>query len=569
LAPLVAIGLVVAACGDDSGEGEGITEDPSQFPRAETLYTGGAQWGTYTDFNPFTPSEVTYLRGFMYETLFEFDPWTAEVKPWLAEGGEWVEDNVYEVTLRDGITWHDGEPMTSDDVKFTFDQRDKDGVRFSELNEWLDEVEVVDELTTRFTFSEARYGQWDYTLYDVQIAPEHTWADKIGNLGAETGDDIVTGSGPFTYHSHEDTRLRYARYDDWWATDALGLEMPMKYVVDFNNESNEAAVAQITQNELDMSNFFLPNILELIEQNPEITTFYDSEPYMLSYNTASLIPNNTLAPLDDPALRRAMAFAINVQDIIENGYGNIVPAANPTGLLPLWVDAGLVDQQVVSEFGFSYDEAEANRLLDEAGYALDGDWRAQPDGEPIELTFTVQAGWTDWEIAADIIAENLQAVGLNVTVEAVEASELDALRRAGDYDIVMYNWTGRLTSHPFTNYVSLFELPLNDPQPGDNNVQRTENDRAWELTRELATLSLTDPATQDRLNEVLSELQEITLTEMPVIPMWNNGMWAQVNNTTWTNWPSEGGSSNYYLASWGGVNQMGTIRAFAELQPAG
>lgn len=570
LAPLLAAGLVAAGCQAAEDDPEGDSGDSGEFPREETLYTGGAQWGAYTNFNPFSPSEVSALRGFVYETLFEFDPLTAEIQPWLAESGEWIEDDVYEVTLRDGITWHDGEALTSEDVKFTFDQRDEDGVEFTELGEWLDEVETDGDLTVRFTFSDPRYGEWDNVLYGRQIAPEHTWADKVGELGQAAGDDIVVGSGPFQYHSHDDTRLRYERYDEWWATEHLGLEMPMRYVVDFANDSNETAVAQITQNDLDLSNFFLPNILELIDQNPEISTYFDEEPYMLSQNTASLIPNNTREPLNDPEFRRALAYSVNVQDIIENGYGNIVPPANPTGLLPMWDEVGLIDQDVVNEHGFSYDEAEANSILDDAGYEFDGDWRTTPDGEPIELTLLIQNGWTDWEVAADIIAESAQAVGINVQVERLEDPEIQQLRREGNYDLVVWNRTGRVTNHPYTHYVSLFLQPVQDPQPHDDNLQRTENDRAWELTQELARMSLTDSESQDRLQEVLSELQEISLTEMPVIPLWHNGLWAQVHNGTWTNWPSAAPDTpDYYVGTWGGLLQMGTVRALTELQPAG
>src|SRR5690606_38447654 len=157
--------------------------------------------------------------------------------------------------------------------------------------------------TVRFTFSDPRYGQWDSVLYERMIVAEHAWSAVEGEIGTTDGLEQVKatgGTGPFKYHSHDDSRIRLERNDDWWAKDQLGLEMPMRYVVDFVNESNDVAVAQITQGDIDLSNFFLPNILELIEQYPEIQTYYSEPPYMLSQNTTSLIPNTTRAPLDDP-----------------------------------------------------------------------------------------------------------------------------------------------------------------------------------------------------------------------------------------------------------------------------
>lgn len=573
LAPLIAATMVAAtAC--DSGDGAGDdTGDSGEFPRNETLYIGGAAWGPPDNFNPNTPGEVTGLRGGIFETLFEFDPLSGQIQPWLAESGDWVEDDVYEVVLREGVTWQDGEELTSDDVVFTFNLRDKDGVEFGELNEWLDEVEAVDERTVRFTFSDPRYGQWDSVLYERMIVAEHAWSAVEGEIGTTDGLEQVKATGgtsPFKYHSHDDSRIRLERNDDWWAKDQLGLEMPMRYVVDFVNESNDVAVAQITQGDIDLSNFFLPNILELIEQYPEIQTYYSEPPYMLSQNTTSLIPNTTRAPLDDPEVRRAIAYSINVPEIIEFAYGGIVAAANPTGLLPMWDELGLIDQDVVDEHGFTYDPDEANRILDEAGYTRDGEFRTLPNGDPIELTLMVQAGWTDWEDSADIIGDSLREIGLNVTVESVQPADIEQLRREGNFDLVMWNRTGRVTNHLYTHYITLFQLPILDPQPHDENTQRYENERAWELTQELAGISLSDPASQDRLHEVLSELQEITLTDMPVIPMWHNGLWTQVNTTTWTNWPSDApGTPDYYCATWAGVWQMGTVRCLAGLEPAG
>jgi peptide/nickel transport system substrate-binding protein len=565
LAPLVAVGLVVAACGEDPGGG-GETEE---FARSATLYTGGAQWGAYTDFNPNNSGEVTFLRGFIYETLFEFDPNTAELSPWLAESGEWTSDNEYQVVLREGITWHDGEALTADDVVFTFDLRTEDGVEFGELADWLESVEAVDERTVLFTFSDARKGQWDNVLYSRQIVPQHTWEAKVAEIGQVDGADIVVGSGPYTYHSHDDTRLRYARYDDWWGTEALGLEMQAQWVVDFANESNETAVNQLVQNELDLSNFFLPNITELPGFGDTITTYLSQAPYMLSANTAALIPNNASGATADPALRRALAFAINTQDIVDTAYGGIVQAADPTGLLPLWQEQGMVDDAVVAEHGFSYDPAQAEQILDDAGYTLDGDVRVTPDGEPLELTLNVQQGWTDWELAAEIIAESAQAVGINVTVEPTDPAELDVLRDEGNYDLVIDNQDG-IDNHPYTKYYYLYRLPVEEVQPHRDNPQRHENEQAWELTQELATLSIGDPATQARFDEILSELQEIALTDMPVIPMWFNGAWSQVNNTTWTNWPSDAPETpDTWPITWAGYAQMGGIRTLAEIQPAG
>ena len=92
------------------------------YERSETLYVSGAAWGPPNDWNPFitwSKSNTTGTIGLLYETLFMYDPLNDEFIPFLAESGEWVSDTAYEVTLREGLAWTDGAPLTAEDVAFT------------------------------------------------------------------------------------------------------------------------------------------------------------------------------------------------------------------------------------------------------------------------------------------------------------------------------------------------------------------------------------------------------------------------------------------------------------------
>jgi len=78
---------------------------PTEYPRSETLYTSGTQWGAPSDWNPITDWNYAMgTFGLVYEPLFDYDPLTNEYIPWLAESGEWTAENEYTITLRDGIT---------------------------------------------------------------------------------------------------------------------------------------------------------------------------------------------------------------------------------------------------------------------------------------------------------------------------------------------------------------------------------------------------------------------------------------------------------------------------------
>src|SRR5690606_4905467 len=218
-----------------------------EFPRSETVFTTGAEWGTYSNWNPLhSGGQATYVRQGIYETLFVFDPWTTELEPWLAADGEWVSDDEYVLRLREGVRWHDGEPLTAEDVVFTVNLRDAPGVPYAPLSDWLDEVVAEDDLTVRFTFSDLRAGEWDNWLYNHHILPEHKWSDvPPEDLMSVAGDDRIVGTGMLKHHSHTEDRAVYERNDDWWAIDQLGVEMQPRYVVDLRNQSNEVVVPQL------------------------------------------------------------------------------------------------------------------------------------------------------------------------------------------------------------------------------------------------------------------------------------------------------------------------------------
>ncbi|GGI07944.1 ABC transporter substrate-binding protein [Egicoccus halophilus] len=534
-----------------------------EYPREETLFTSGTQWGPPSSWNPIPESgEATGVRGALYEPLFIFDPHTVELEPWLAESGEWTSEDVYELTLRDGLTWQDGESLTVDDVLFTVGMgQETETVGTANLWNWLESAEATGEQTIEFTFSDPRYQEWDNFLYGTMIVPEHIvgeWAPE--EYVANANEDPI-GSGAFRYSSHGADRMVWERNDDWWGIEALGLEMPMRYIVDIVNPSNEVALGLLLQNGLDLSNNFLPGITQLVERG-QVETYFDEPPYMLSANTAMLVANTTQEPTDDAEFRRALAFSIDVDRIVNGAYGNIVQAAHPSGLLPVFSD--YYDEQVAQEHGHSYDPEQAQQILADAGYEdSDGDGFVEtPGGDAIELSLIVPAGWTDWMEAARVIAESAQASGINVVAEFPDAGALDDARTTGDFDLVINNWT-TLSNTPWSYYNYLFYQPITE-QMFSGNFGRYENDEAWDLVQELSRTETGTPEFQ----ETLSQLQELSLTEMPMIPLWYNGLWAQYNPVQWTNWPTDGGDNDIYPSTWGGFWEFGTVEMLAQLEPA-
>ncbi|WP_150238976.1 ABC transporter substrate-binding protein [Nocardiopsis quinghaiensis] len=561
-AALAALAIAATACSGGGGDDGGA--ESGQYPRNETLYTTGTAWSAPTSWNPMMRGGYAVgTIGLVYESLFHYDPETGEYVHWLAESDEWTSDTVHEITLREGITWTDGEPLVAEDVVATLELGQIDGVSYSNVWDYIESVEATDERTVAVTFSESRPQEWMNWAYSNPILPAHVWSDMEETAVTDSANEDPVGTGPYVYESHADDRMIWERNDDWWGVEALDMDMDARYIVDIVNASNEVTMGMLNQDEVDLSNNFLPGIDQVLNSNDNVTSFFDGPPYMKSANTAWLVPNTTRAPLDDVEFRQALAHSVNITEIVEGPYANLVEPASPTGLLPEW-DA-YVDQELVADEGFRYDAGEAVGLLEEAGYLdEDGDGFVEtPDGEPIALTLEVPSGWTDWMEAARLIAEHAQEVGINIEAEFPDEALLRDHRNSGEFDLVINN-ERQLSNTPWTYYDYLFQMPVQEQQT-TVNFHRYENEEAWDLTEQLAAVPVDDV---EAAADITSQLQAIQLAELPAIPLWYNGLWAQSTNSTWTNWPSEHEDTpNSAPTLWNGWMEQGGVTTLAEIEP--
>ena len=559
---LLSVGLLAAAC--TGAEGGGGNESSGSYPRNETLFTSGTQWGPPSNWNPFRLGDyATGTVGLLYEPLFLYDPLTDKFEPWLAEKDEWVDDKTYQVTLRDGLTWSDGKPITAEDVAFTIDLGKLKTVPYNPLYQFIDSVKAVDDKTTQVTFKEPRYQQWANWVYFNPIVPKHVWDGKSESDVMKGANKDPVGSGPYLYETSDQDRMVWKRNDKWWGQDKLGLSMKPKYIVDIVNTSNEAALGQVLQGDIDLSNNFLPGIASLVKGGYKLQTYYKDAPFMLAANTTWLVPNTKKAPLDDPAFRRALASAVDTDKIVNSVYSNIVEKANPTGLLPIWDK--YVDKGVVDELGPTYDTSEAKGLLEQAGYRdTDGDGFVEnKDGSKLALKLATPSGWTDWNEAARVITDGAKSAGIQLTAETPAAEVVQDQRESGQFDLILDNQR-QMSNTPWTYYEYVFGLPVLEQQT-TINFGRYENQQAWDLVNQLNATKIDD---LDGMKGITTQLQRLQLTEEPVIPLWYNGLWAQYSNSVWTGWPSSDEGAQVLPTMWHGYPQMGSIKMLAELKPA-
>jgi peptide/nickel transport system substrate-binding protein len=537
------------------------TATEREYPRQETLYTTGTEWAAPSTWNPLDANAATGTVGLQYETLFLYDPLADEFEPWLAESGTWTDAAAYTIKVRSGIKWTDGRDLTAEDVAFTIGLY---RIKALGSNIWdqVTDARATDASTVVVTFEDPVYQEWATWTYNSPILPKHIWEGKANeNILSEKNKDGV-GSGPYEYEYSDQDRMVWARNDGWWGKTAKSLDMKPRYIVDVVNAGSTTVTQRLVEGSIDLSNNYLAGIDKLGDSG--ISTYYSSAPYMLSANTTWLVTNDRKKPLDDPQFRLALATAIDTNDIVTNAYGNLVRASGPTGLLPTWDK--YVDKAQRDALGFKFDTARAKSILKAAGYPVGGDGMVRnKDGSALKLSITCPDGWADWMAAIDSIAAGARLAGIDIEVEPTLPTydAFVAARDSGNFDLLLDNSVG-LSNTPWHLYDYIFHSPLESGAGKSRNYGKYENPTAWALVQELDRTPIDDV---EAVKAITSELQKIQFEDTPVIPLWYGGLWSQVSNLVWTNWPSDAG---YHVlpSATNGYWQMGAIRMLANIEPA-
>jgi peptide/nickel transport system substrate-binding protein len=564
---VAALLAALAAASFTAGTAGAGEQSTAVLPRAQTLYMSGNQWSPNNDLNPAKNWDyITGLVGFAYETAFRYDPLADTFTPWLATGGAWTSKTTYTMTVRSGVRWTDGKPLTARDVKYSFDLAKI--ATHPQHALWADTGLTSTRVAGSkviFTFAGTPgYQQFDYYRFMVAIVPRHIFSTYTATQLATDNlffPEKIVGTGPYRYDSGASASSQtvvWRKNPNWWAIEALGLNPAPKYIVDIHNASNAAALANFKAGNIDLFNNFAPK--SAISGSAK--TYFSKAPYHLGANTTWLFPNTTRKPLDDKQFRKALAFSINIGQILDKAYQGLVQKASPTGLLPIWNK--WVDQKVVKQYGFSYDPAKAKSILAAAGYRdRDGDGFVEnKDGSKIDLGIMVPNGWSDWMTAIQIVSDSAKAVGIKVTPSYPEYGTLVDDRGHARYDLLLGN-DRQMSNTPWTYYQYIYQLPILENQT-TTNYERYENPTAWSLTKGLDKIPSTNTVAY---KAQMSKLQKVFLQDLPVIPLWYNGMWAMFNTKYWTNWPSDKGHQ-YTTVSWRNYWQMTGIDMLVNLKPA-
>jgi peptide/nickel transport system substrate-binding protein len=558
---LTAIVFTAAAAGGGKSPAAG-------YPRADTLITSGTQWGNIAGTNPYVGNYAAGMVGLVNETLLRFDPIKGKYINWLAKSASFTGPRSFTIVVRPGVKWADGKPFTASDVAFNLNLLRFGTSPWNNLYGNVQKPIVAHGNQIVVTFkSTPNYVQWQNAMWNIPMISPVQAKTAITNAASLTtyspGNPI--GTGPYAIDSKgydPTTRVVYVKKAHWWAADQGVSPSPKpKYVIDLVNTSNTNSLSAVLSGVEDLNNNYLPGVNQLVDQG-KVKTYFPKAPYMLSANTAWLEPNTTVKPLDDPIFRRALAESINVDQIVKQDYQNLVLPASPSGLLPTW--SKYIDKNAVAQNGFKYDPQDAQAILNKAGYKKDSSgFFLNKDGSKIDLEISVPQGWSDWETARDMIISSAKQAGIRVTAKVKDFNTWQTDRNTGKFDLVVDN-NYQISDNPYTYWNGIFHLPILTTGTGQTNFNfgRYSNPQAWSLVQKLDRTPLTNTAA---IKEINSTLQTTLMKDMPLIPLWYNGVWAQFTSKYWTNWPAGNTPRQYMPAIWRGYMQMTGIDMITHL----
>ena len=552
--------------------------DPNSLPRNETMYFNGQQWGSVVGWNPYSSNNNNAMaiaqgdnaRVTMFESPYLYNMLDGKVYPLLADGDfTWNADRT-ELTfkLKPAAKWSDGTPLTADDVAYTWTTHVKYNTPTGASNvDYIADIVAADPQTVVVKAKLDDAGKAVNPLlvaayvssnYVIQKAWTQTLEERTGGdataLMADPAEDVVY-SGPYHKYFTDDTKVVLVRDDNYWGQDAsMWGKLPApKYLAHTIFKDNAAGTTALQAGEVDVSQQFNSNVQDLwLKDNLPISTYLPDAPYGIGASLPTAFFNLKSPGLDQVAVRKAIAIAVDYPTIIANAMTNQSATFDqvPRSLMnPTPGEQAMYDHEAVKDLQWVGNDIEgAKKLLDDAGIVdTDGDGWREYNGEKLSYVATCPNGWSDWQAAIEVVAAAGAKIGIDITTNFPEWSVYQTVVTKSDaplpegYDIFMFYNDGAGPTQPWgriRKFLSSEFIGMTSNWNG--NFGGYSNPQADELIK--AIPGETDPA---KLKEMYTELVKIYLTDIPSFTlMYRPQSFHTVNESVWTNFPHQDDGTN-------------------------
>jgi len=560
--------------------------DPADIPRNRTLILDidGGRVVAPDLWNPFVPGS-RMDHGFhqsVIEPLFILNYETGEIESWLGESmtynatmDEWT------LKLREGVAWSDGEEFNADDVVFTINMLLENAPELNwsaAISQWVESVEKIDNLTVLFNLTEPnpRFQLDNFSVKiwgGAPIVPEHIWSGQdpltFRNYDPAQGWPVFTG--PYLLESVSETEFVYLRNANWWGAETgwKPLPHPEKLIWTWAGPE-ETRAALMADGQLDsLMDVTLGALQAVMARNANVVGWFDELPFAWVPDPCSrtLEFNLTLAPWDNPAMRWAVNYAIDRDEIIRIAYEgttlpsrHFFPAYPPLDrLVDLLEDDGLYDEFPLTK----HDPDLAKQIIEENGWTMGSDGFFQKDGNQLVLTITTHEAFIEKQRIADVIVEQLHRIGINATRRNEAGGTWGDNHAFGTFEARMGWATCGSINEPWASmqvFNTRWLLPVGERASFNAWRWSGENAEAYSaLVDQIGVLPLGDP----QIDQLFVDAMRYWMEELPVIPIAQARKTIPFDTTYWTNWPT---AENNYIhpPTW----WQSTHRIIHSLQPA-
>jgi peptide/nickel transport system substrate-binding protein len=437
--------------------------------------------GSPDTLNPGTAvlAEAYTIFALVYDAMYQFNL-DGSFSLSLAESVNRSSDGlVYTYKLHKGVKFHDGQPLTSKDVVFSYNlyKAHDDYPYMNGYTTHITKVEAPDDFTVVVTLDDAIPNIESQLVY-LYILPEHIWKDhSAGSAATEFENTEMIGSGPFQMAEYKQNEFVHLKANK----NHFSRPPKVDEVIFQTFESKDVLVQAIKSGQVDMITEMPATAVDSLKGDPNIkvVTGAPFSPSVSDIIFNQVSPEN--CPTDagglctgHPALRDrnvrlALAHATDKKkliDVVLLGYGTPGLTLIPDGL-GMWYNSSIKD--------YDFNVAEANQILDDAGYKdANGDGiRDMPDGSQ-SLTFRVQ--WPSDSIdaprLAELLSEMWKEIGVDTQLQAIDPDALTAACcPAFVFDVILWGWGSDPDPNLLLDVMTTAEIPTGSSESGYSNSQ--------------------------------------------------------------------------------------------------
>ena len=540
LAAATILAMGVAACSSSSSSSGSASTSASKQGAPLVIVDNTGQVFAQT-FNPYVSTSLGVednMQSLTYEPLLEFNimaPTQAPI-PWLATHYAWSNGGkTLTFTIRPGVKFSDGTPLTASDVAFTFNLLMKNSTLASQAPAPTPlpvSATAPNSSTAVLTFAQPEYANL-FLIGSTYILPAHVWQSV--SSPATYADATPVGTGPYKLASFSAQKVTFKPNPYYWQKS----KVTVPEVIFPNYVSNTTANPALDSGQIGYAGNDVADVQsDYLSASSSNHTWTSNQPWFADNNVVTLWLNTAKAPLNDPKVRLAISAGIDRQQLSAQGETNYEPPATSSSGLLLPTQSALLDPSYANDIAPASDSAKVTQLLSSDGYTkTGGKWTK--NGQPITFSIEDPSSYTDYATDAQLIATQLNAEGFQVSFNGVQATQWYNDYPAGNFDAIIH-WSNQGPS-PYDYFDYWMDSSLSAPvgKTAGGDFGRYNNPQAQSALTQYAGTDST--ATQQ---PALNTLEGIVSTQAPVIPLLYGAAWYEYSTKDYTGWPTQ---SNQYI----------------------